>query len=267
MAMEYRSMIGLTPIYRIVSLVSGVGKTSLGTAVVKVLSKRGVKLAVIKQTHEKIVDELSDLGRYYRAGASTVVVASPEAMAVYREPFTSLSEIVTTMKYYPLVLVEGYRGVPIGKAIAVITDPREINVLIKEEKGLWYIVSNDVDVVENAKSIGYNALLMDEVEALAGEIYNDAIQQIASKFSGDPEVCGVDSWITMAEKILHGLALPYECPLAYPIRIVIDDIHVELDPKSMRIIAGLLEGFIAGLIGSGARPKKIRIEYEIKQHE
>ncbi len=257
-------MIGLTPIYKIVSLTSGVGKTSLGTAIVKSLSRKGVRLAVIKQTHEKVIDELSDPGRYYRAGSSTVIVASPEATVIYKEPFTGLAEIIETMKYHPLVLVEGFRGVPIGKTIAIVTDPGEINLLIREEKGLWYIVSNDIDVVENAKSIGYNALLIDEVESLAGEIYNDAVQQIASKFKGDPEVCGVDSWITMAEKILHGLALPYECPLAYPIRIIVDDTLLELDPKSERIIAGLLEGFIAGLLGSSARPRKIRIEYEIK---
>ncbi len=267
MSSHIEQIIGLTPIYRIISLRSGVGKTSLGTSLVSVLSKKGVRLAVVKQTHEKIIDPLSDSGRYWNAGAESVIVSSPEATMVLREEFTSLREIVLTMKYHPLVIAEGFRGEPVGKAIAIVEESSEINALIREDKGLWYIVSNDVEVVENAKSIGYNALLMDEVESLAGEIYSDAVQLIASRFKGDPDICGVGSWGELAEKILHGLALPYECPYAYPLKVLIDGQIVEMDPKVARIVASILEGFVAGLLGSSARPKKIEISYELGQKQ
>ena len=264
MSSDYTPIVGLTPVYRIVAIASGVGKTSLGTELVKRLSRRGVRLAVVKQTHQKVIDEFSDQGRYWKSGAEAVIVSSPEAMLVIKEPYTSLREIVLTMKYFPLVLAEGFLGASVGRAIAIVTEPKEINLLIREEKGLWFIVSNDIDVVENAKSIGFNALLMDEVEHLAGEIYQDAIQLIASRFKGDPEVCGVGSWADLAEKILHGLALPYECPYAYPLRVQVDEEYLELDPKVQRIIASILEGFVAGIVGSSARPKRIKIEYRME---
>ncbi len=265
MNMHVEPIIGLTPVYRIISLRTGVGKTSLGEGIVSVLSRRGVKLAVVKQTHEKIVDPLSDAGRYWKSGAGAVVVSSPEATSILKEPFTSLREIVGVMKYYPLVIAEGFRGEGVGRAIAIVEDPSEMNALIREDRGLWFIVSHDVDVVENAKSVGYNALLIDEVEALAGEIYSDAVQLISSRFTGEPELCGAGSWTELAEKILHGMISPYECPFSHPLRIIIDDQVVELDPKVARLIGSLLEGFVAGLIGSGVKPRRIRVFYEISE--
>lgn len=254
-------IVGLTPVYRIIALASGVGKTSLGTELVSELSRKGIRLAVVKQTHEKILDELSDPGRYKLAGAETVFVSSPELTLIYTEPFTGLKEIINTMKYHPLVLAEGFLGSNVGKAIAIITDPSEINALIKVEKGLWYIVSNDLDLVEKSKSIGFNALLMDETERLASEIYKDALQLIASRFKGSPDVCGVGSWIELAEKILHGTIMPYECPFAFPLKIIVDDKQLELDPKIIKIAAGLLEGFIGSIIETTEKPRKIKIEF------
>ena len=267
LAEKIEEIIGLTPVYRIIALASGVGKTSLGTEIVKHLTSNGVKLAVIKQTHEKLLDELSDPGRYKLAGAETVFVSSPELSVIYREPFTGLKEIVVAMKYYPLIIAEGFSGSHVGKAIAIINDPDEINELIKVEKGLWIIVSNDLDIVEKSKSIGFNAFLMDETEMIANEIYKDAVRLIASKFSGDPEVCGVGSWIELAEKILHGLLQPYECPFAYPLKIFVDGKPVELDRKTLRIIAGMLEGFVSGLIETTVKPKKIKIEFDLSGEE
>ena len=257
-------IVGLTPVYRIVALASGVGKTSLGTEIVAHLTQKGVKLAVVKQTHERILDELSDAGRYWRAGSSTVVVSSPELTLVYHEPFTSLREILSVMKYYPLVIAEGFRGSNIGKAIAIVNDPAEINTLIKEEKGLWYIVSNDMEIVERAKSIGFNALLMYETEQLAGEIFNDAVRLIASQFKGEPEVCGVGSWIELAEKILQGEIHPYECPLESPLRIEVNGKPVILDDRMKRIASSILEAFIMSALELSEKPEKIKIEYKIE---
>lgn len=254
-------IVGLTPVYRIVALASGVGKTSLGTELVSELSRRGVRLAVVKQTHEKILDELSDPGRYKLAGAQTVFVSSPELTLIYREPFTGLKEIIYAMKYHPLVLAEGFLGSNVGKAIAIVTDPSQINSLIKVEKGLWYIVSNDYELVEKSKSIGFNALLIDETEHLAGEIYKDALRLIASKFKGSPDTCGAGSWMEVAEKILHGIIMPYECPFAFPLRIYVDGKIVELDPKIARIAASLLEGFIGSILETTEKPKRIKIEF------
>jgi molybdopterin-guanine dinucleotide biosynthesis protein B len=257
------SIIGLTPIYRIVALESGIGKTSLGSLIVKLLSQKGVRVAVVKHTHEKLMDEVTDQGRYWKSGAETVVVSSPDSTIVYREPLRSLKEILSAIKYHPIVIAEGFRGTNIGRAIGIVNSIEEIEALSKEEKGLWFIVSNDVDVVDEAKNIGYNALLMSDAESLAGEIYNDAVQLIASRFHGDPELCNAGSWVEVAEKILQGLIMPYECPYAMPIKFFIDGNPMELDPKVARIAASILEGFIAGIVGSGVRPKHVKIMFDL----
>lgn len=261
---DFVEIIGLTPVYRIVALASGVGKTSLGTEIVSHLTQKGIKLAVIKQTHERILDELSDAGRYWKAGSSTIVVSSPELTLVYHEPITGLREILSVIKYYPLVVVEGFRGSNIGKAIAIVNDPAEVNTLIKEEKGLWYIVSNDMEIVEKAKSIGFNALLMYETEQLAGEIFNDAVRLIASQFKGDPEVCGVGSWIELAEKILQGEIHPYECPLKSFLRIEVDGKPVILDDRIKRLMSSILEALIMSALELSEKPEKIKIEYRVE---
>jgi len=261
---QYTPNIGYTVIYRIIALGSSAGKTSLGERVVEGLRRKGVVVAVIKQTHEPQIDPGSDPGRYWTAGANVVIVSSPEETTVFMESEHDLRNLVMKyMPYHPLVIVEGFRGVNVGKAIAIIENEEELQHLAKEP-GLWFIVSHDFDLVSSAKEMGLNALLFEEVDALVGEIFKDSIQTLSSLMKPeDCRKCGFGSCIELAERILRMEIQPIDCPILSRGNIIVNDRVLHLDPCMQTILKNLVRGFLASIEGVPSGVKKIRIEIEL----
>jgi len=262
---EYTPNIGYTVIYRIVALGTAAGKTSLGERIVEGLRRKGVVVAVVKQTHEPQIDPGSDPGRYWAAGASSVIVSSPEETTIYVEAEHDLRSIIMKyMPYHPLVLVEGFRGIGVGKAIAIAENEEELKHLVKEP-GLWFIVSHDFDLVSNAKEMGFHALLFEEVEALVGEIYKDSIQTLSSLMEHEDCVkCGFGSCVELAEKILRMEIHPIDCPILSRGSVVVNDHVVKLDRGMETILKNIVRGFLASIEGIPSGVKKVRIEVEIE---
>lgn len=227
------------------------------------LSKRGVVVAVIKQTHEPQIDPASDAGRYWGSGAKLVVVMSPSETVVYKEYMSGLREILYKMPfYYPVVIAEGFRGCDVGKAIAIVESEEELEHLLGEP-GIWYIVSHDFDVVEKAKEMGLNALLFEETEALAGEVYKDALSTLLSLIpSSDCEVCGVGSCLELVEKLLTHEIMPTDCPLLTRTTIVVDGKPLTLDPLLENLMRNLVKAFLSSIKGAPTTVKKVRIDIE-----
>ncbi len=260
MLQDFKPMVGYTVFYRIVALASGVGKTSLGEELVSYLSRKGVKVAVIKHTHEPIIDPESDTGRYWKAGSRVVIVSSPEATLILKEPLGGLEEIAGVMRFYPLVIAEGFRGSKIGKAIAIIDSEEELSH-ITGEPGLWMIVSHDFTIVEKAKEIGLNALLFKETEALAEEIYKDALSMLHSMLEGkDCRQCGLSSCLELAEKILTGAITPIECPVLTRLSVIVEDKVIPLNPLLVKILGYTIRGALASIEGVPENPREITIK-------
>ncbi len=259
--------VGFTAVYRIVALASGVGKTSLGEEVVSTLTKRGVMVAVVKQTHERFAEEFSDAARYRAAGARIVVVSSPVETIIYREPMTGLREIITMMRYFPIVIAEGFQRSNIGKAVVIVESLDELEEAVRIIPGVWFIVSRDFEVVEQARQKGFHALLFDETEALAGEIYRDAVATLLGllpKKDEECEYCGAGTCLEFIEKLLHGIKKPYECPFIAPVRLIIEDKPVELEPQLQNVLKNIVEGFVEALRGLPENPSSIRIEINLQ---
>ena len=87
------------------------GKTTLITKVVPLLKRKGLKVAVVKHSHQDftIDKEGKDSWRIYQCGAD-VVIASPTKLAfIKRVERDDLNEIYEKyLKEYDLVLTEGY---------------------------------------------------------------------------------------------------------------------------------------------------------------
>ena len=256
----YKLLEGLTIVYRIISMRPRAGKTSLGTLLTRELNRVGVKPTVILQIGSSVLEEFNDAFRYRHAGASNIVVSNPEELIMISEPMGSLEEIIENLSYYtPLVLVEGFKGANIGRAIAIIEEPGEIEP-ISSEPGLWYIVSNDLETVETALQQGFNALLIDEAEKLASEIYHDAIKQISSAINIDPALCGMASKHEAAEKLLKEIITPTQCIETRGINVFVNDKPVVLDDKLANVLIGVIEGFLSNVLPASIKPKNIRIE-------
>ncbi|WP_426452366.1 molybdopterin-guanine dinucleotide biosynthesis protein B [Paenibacillus sp. S-38] len=90
------------------------GKTTLLVKLAGVLEEQGVRVAVIKHDahgHYKEADG-ADSTRFAAAGASAVVVVSPEAVRTYERRWSGLGETLEALRAggrYSLVLVEGFK--------------------------------------------------------------------------------------------------------------------------------------------------------------
>ncbi|WFO75231.1 molybdopterin-guanine dinucleotide biosynthesis protein MobB [Desulfurococcaceae archaeon MEX13E-LK6-19] len=259
-------VIGLTAIYRIVGLASGIGKTTLGEEIVNHLARKGVRLAVIKQTHEHVLDKGTDAVRYRSAGAETVAIASPEVTLVLIEPLGNINEIISIIKYYPLVIAEGFKGSRYGKAIGIVETPEELEQLRSEEENLWLIVSHDFDLVEEAKEKGLNAILFEETDAIAEAIFKDAISTLSSLLPEETcRLCGLSSCLELAEKILIGEKDPLECPLATKVQVVADGKPLAVDPRVENLLVHFIKGIMLVTDGAPEHPKEIKINIKLRE--
>ncbi len=237
----------------------------MGEGIVSHLSRKGVSLIVVKQSHEPQIDLGSDAGRYWNAGARAVVVVSPSETVVYKERTASLKEAILRLPYYfPLVIAEGFRGCDVGKAIAIVENEEELKH-IANEPGIWFIVSHDFDIVEKAREMGMNALLFEDVEALAGEIYKDAVSTLLSLIPGkDCEICGVGSCLELAEALLTRDIEPIECPLLTKTTVVVNDKPLHLDPVIENLLRNLVRAFLSSIKGVPPTAKKFRVEVSLE---
>ncbi len=96
---------------------SGTGKTTVMEALVRCLTGRGLRVAVIKHDgHDFEIDrEGKDSRRYTRAGAVTVLLSSPTKTAAVMQKTASLAELLKNVKDADLILVEGFKDAPIPR--------------------------------------------------------------------------------------------------------------------------------------------------------
>ena len=93
---------------------SGSGMTTLMEALTPELSRRGYRIATIKQhSHPgfEVDQEGKDSWRHARAGSVHVIIAAPDQIASYRplKAELNLAEILQDVREADLVLVEGYK--------------------------------------------------------------------------------------------------------------------------------------------------------------
>jgi molybdopterin-guanine dinucleotide biosynthesis adapter protein len=99
---------------------SGSGKTTLLTAVLPLLTARGVRVSTIKHAHHGFDMDRpgKDTWRHREAGAHEVLVASDERFALLHEvegaPW-DLPYLLSRLEPVDLVLVEGFKSGPCGK--------------------------------------------------------------------------------------------------------------------------------------------------------
>lgn len=108
---------------------SGSGKTELICRLLDWLSRRGLRVAVLKHTHHHDPgDRGKDTWRFRQAGARLVALAGPGLLQISRvypeEP--PLSEILKALApEADLILVEGYKSGPLPKIVVLNPEIKE----------------------------------------------------------------------------------------------------------------------------------------------
>lgn len=126
---------------------SNSGKTTLIEKLIKILKKKGLRVAVIKHhAHNELqVDETGrDSWRFTQAGADISIVSSPEKTAYIEQRSLEFTQLVSLVHDVDLILVEGFKREPItqigicrketkegfpsdlNRYIAIVTDMEEM---------------------------------------------------------------------------------------------------------------------------------------------
>jgi molybdopterin-guanine dinucleotide biosynthesis protein B len=153
----------------IVSIVgkSDSGKTTLIEKLVPELTQRGYKIATVKHDiHGFEVDrEGKDSWRHKQAGAHTVVISSPNKVALIRdvEKDLTLEEIREKLvQDVDLILSEGYKK-DVQPKIEIFRKEKHKELLCTKEDNLVAIVSNKTFDIE-----GVPCFFLDDINSLAG---------------------------------------------------------------------------------------------------
>lgn len=142
----------------IVSIVgkSGSGKTTLLEKVVAELTKMGYKVATIKHdVHGFEIDyEGKDSWRHKRAGATTVVLSSPDKIAVVKDVNKEWSPAMLGFSFIngtDIIITEGYKKAGYPK-IEVIRKAKSLKPICRKDKNLIGIAS---DIKFKSKDVPY----------------------------------------------------------------------------------------------------------------
>ncbi|MEN3808934.1 molybdopterin-guanine dinucleotide biosynthesis protein B [Chromobacterium piscinae] len=98
---------------------SGSGKTTLLEALLPLLTRRGLRVSVIKHSHHDVQLDSpgKDSFRHRQAGACEVMIVSPHRVGVFAETARELTldEQLTRLSPCDLVLLEGQKSLPVPK--------------------------------------------------------------------------------------------------------------------------------------------------------
>jgi molybdopterin-guanine dinucleotide biosynthesis protein B len=158
---------------QIISIVgrSQSGKTTLIEKLIPALKRRGHKIGTIKHSHHIFDFDKTgkDSWRHKDAGAETVIIASPDKIAMvkndHRGTLTGLEKFFDDLD---LVITEGYKKEDKPK-IEVVRAARHADPVLKNDSHLVAVVS-DVDLQLNVPVFG-----LEEIDRLADFIEKNYI--------------------------------------------------------------------------------------------
>ncbi len=125
---------------------SGSGKTALICWLIKWFTARGLKVAVLKHSHQTEVAESEVARLYRRAGVRAVAQASPTLLQVtrYLEAEPEPAEVLPVLAAQAdLVLVEGYKHSPLPKI--VLADARADPISVNTSRVIAWVSRSPLD--------------------------------------------------------------------------------------------------------------------------
>ena len=246
-------------IVRVVSLKRKIGKTSVGTSLIKELILRGVKVAAIKHTHSGL-DTGKDTARYLSSGVDVVIAVGPSWSALYlRNAYTSLSDAINLLPgAYSIVIAEGFKRSDIGDVLAIVSDLNELSELRNHVSGnIVAIVTYSLNENKISDDYGIRVFKHNDIHELAEFIIERAIRFISSQTPGlDCGHCGYSTCIEFSKAYLLGKVA--ECPVASEVKLIINGREVALSPFVKMALKNTVLGFVTSLKNVPKDPSKIK---------
>ena len=159
-----KEVLTTTPVIAVVGYQDS-GKTTVAAGLVRVLSDQGLRVAAVKHCpHGHEVDRQgSDTDRLGKAGAATVVAASPgKVTRTDRDDADpSLESIVASLSGFDIIIAEGFKGSNVPKILVA----REGRPILIAPDAIAVVTDTDGDKVRAGPRFGF-----EDMEALAAYI-------------------------------------------------------------------------------------------------
>ena len=258
-------------IYRIVSLRSSEGKTTVGVLLVDELRRLGVSVGVVKHSVHGVDVADKDSAKYMAQGPSYVVVASKDEVGVFRKGLgDDLKEVLKELPPKPtVIIVEGYKNAKVGKVIAVVKDVNEL-------KELMNIVNGEILAVITLSALdlgaigGVKVFDLRDISELAKLVRDDALNEILNVLPRtDCGMCSFGSCLSLANAVLRGEALLSDCPVLSDVSVIIDGKPLPLKPFVKSVVKALSTSLLSVLKGvpKDYREVVIRLRRDVKGRE
>lgn len=235
----------MPPIYCVVSLGRGRGKTQLIESLITGLSGAGIEVATVKHSREMFDVAGKDSYRHLEAGAIEVAVASPSELITIRRAQPSLEDALTALHAEAdLILVEGFKGSPHPKILCA-EDEREAEEALKALSNVRAVVLRSpkaVEAVSGVRVMGYDEVL----ELLRREVIEYWVRLVPGLDCGR---CGYGSCRALREAIRRGEASIRECVMRGGLvaRVRVDGEEIPLGPWPQQLLRELVKAFAASL--------------------
>lgn len=155
----------------IVGECSNVGKTTLIKNLLKIFSKEGLKVGVVKHHHKEFDFDREGKDSYIfnQSGASCIKMVSPKRIITIEnvEEEKSLSYVLGTMKDYDFILVEGYKWENLDR-IEIFRNGFSTKIISKKEK-LIALVS---DIEQNIGVIEFKPTEYEKISEIIKKYFN-----------------------------------------------------------------------------------------------
>jgi len=246
-------------VFQFVGLGRRAGKTSTIVQLVKLFSKKGIRVGVVKHGHSydpafdlRSGEDAKDTVRFVEAGSAVAVVVTDE-LTVTITNIESLERVVENLSnQVDIAFLEGFKETKCYPRVIVAEATSDISQLL---------TSTTIAVTGKAAVMCYEELkhlypslnIARSAEELAETLYSFMIESITEKIGG--KSCGVCGHLNCEEfiKALRtGKARPTACPQVSPrVSVYLDGKPLSLNPFVQSIIEKTLRGMLSSLKGVG----------------
>jgi len=246
----YQPLLRMRPVFCIVSIGRGRGKTALIEWLLEKLSKKGISAATVKHSKEDPDISGKDTWRHLEAGAVEVVYTSPRVVATIRRSPSSLEEALREFHVEPdVILVEGFKDSPYPKILCA-RGVMEIEEAFKSIENIAAVILESDSTPPPAEARLRIASREEVLQMIERAVRRYWISMIPGF---DCRRCLQGSCAALAEAIESGLASIRDCVMRShaAARIIIDGVEIPLGPWPQRLLKELVKAFVNSLKVSG----------------
>lgn len=224
------------------------GKTRLIASIVKTLSSRGLRVVVVKHSHERVDLKVKSTARILNSKPLAVAYQSPYDNVLMFNCSFNLEALLDILNPH-VVLYEGFKSSPYPK---ILTALKEEHLNIDLDKSLVKMIVGPEEIEEAALRLYSNAQFSNVED---GNLMNEVLQFIVEEYvSTLPKLncgrCGYATCGDYAEKLIENEAKLGKCVIENPpARLYVNWSKVDLSPYPATVLNSLLSAFVGTLKG------------------